>query len=49
MLTLVTFWIAHDMEFHESHYRRIVAIALLTTVVIVISVMLLMVPQLSAR
>lgn len=42
MLTLVTFSISHDMEFRESHYHRIRAIAQLTTVVIVISVMLLM-------
>lgn len=42
MLTLVTFSISHDMEFHESHYRRIREIARLTTAVIVTSVMLLM-------
>ena len=42
MLTLVTFSISHDMEFRESHYHRIRAIAQLTTVVIVLAVMLLM-------
>ncbi len=42
MLTLVTFSISHDMEFRESHYRRIREIARLTTAVIVVSVMLLM-------
>lgn len=42
MLTLITFSISHDMEFHESHYRRIRDIARLTTAVIVASVMLLM-------
>ncbi len=42
MLTLITFSISHEMEFRESHYRRIRQISLLTTAVIVSSVMLLM-------
>ena len=42
MLTLITFSISHDLEFRESHYRRIRDIAALTTAVIVGSVVLLM-------
>ncbi len=42
MLTLITFSISHDIDFRESHYRRIQQIAQLTSAVIVSSVMLLM-------
>ena len=42
MLTLITFSISHDIDFRESHYRRIQEIAQLTTAVIVSSVMLLL-------
>ncbi len=42
MLTLITFSISHDLDFHRSHYARIRQIALLTTGVIVASVVLLM-------
>ncbi len=42
MLTLITFSISHELEFRESHYRRIRDIAALTTAVIVGSVVLLM-------
>ena len=42
MLTLITFSISHDLEFRESHYRRIRDVSALTTAVIVGSVVLLM-------
>ena len=42
MLTLITFSISHELEFHATHYKRIRDIAALTTAVIVGSVVLLM-------
>ncbi len=42
MLTLITFTITHELEYRRSHYERIRHIALLTTVVIAGSVLLLM-------
>lgn len=42
MLTLLTFSITHDLQFHRSHYQRIREISTLTTAVIASSVMLLM-------
>ncbi|NND74899.1 MAG: hypothetical protein HKN44_07810 [Ilumatobacter sp.] len=42
MLTLLTFSISHELEFRPSHYHRIRDIAVMTTVVIGGSVMLLM-------
>lgn len=42
MLTLITFSLNHDLEFTRSHYRRIRDVAVLTTLVIVASVVLLM-------
>lgn len=42
MLALITFSISHDLEFRESHYKRIREIASLTTLAIIGSVMLLM-------
>lgn len=41
MLTLLSFSISHDLEFHRGHYRRIREIAMLTSVVIVSSVLML--------
>ncbi len=42
MLTLITFSISNELEFRESHYKRIRQIAGLTTIVISASVLLLM-------
>ncbi len=42
MLTLITFTISNELEFHKSHYRRIRDISALTTAVIAGSVLLLM-------
>lgn len=42
MLTLITFSISHELEFHASHYRRIREISTATTIVIVGAVLLLM-------
>lgn len=42
MLTLITFSITDDRDFHASHYRRIRDVSLLTTGMIVASVLLLM-------
>ena len=42
MLTLLTFSISHDLDFRESHYKRIREISILTTGVIAGSVLLLM-------
>ncbi len=42
MLTLITFSISHDLDFHATHYKRIRDIAALTTASIVGSVVLLM-------
>lgn len=42
MLTLITFSISNDLEFRQSHYRRIRQISFLTTSLIVGSVLLLM-------
>lgn len=42
MLTLITFSITQDLEFRESHYKRIREISALTSAVIVASVIFLM-------
>ena len=42
MLTMITFSISHDLEFQADYYRRIRDIAVLATVEIVSSVLLLM-------
>lgn len=42
MLTLITFSISHELQFRESHYKRIREISGLTTAVIVASIILLM-------
>jgi hypothetical protein len=42
MLTLITFSISHELEFHVSYYRRIREISALATVVIVGAVLFLM-------
>lgn len=42
MLTLLTFSLSHDIEFHGSHYRRIRQLAALDAAVIIASVVLLM-------
>lgn len=42
MLTLITFTISNELDFHPSHYKRVRDIAILTTAAIVVSVILLM-------
>ncbi len=42
MLTLITFSISHERQFHATHYRRIREISTLATVVIIGAVLLLM-------
>ena len=43
MVTLITFSISNELEFRESHYKRVRQIAGLTTIVISALVLLLMV------
>ncbi len=42
MLTLTTFSISHDLDFHRRHYRRIREIATVTTMAIISSVLMLL-------